>query len=187
MGYEHSSVHRVHFTILNRIDMLPHYTNGSTAVENLSLQTACLLLSHTLIVNHSLFNCGGGPGLSICSGRPPKACHGVNVMLSLMGLVLQWQPVPQQPLSTAWRQPLRDITRPSSRMCKLLLTGGRKHGSVCLALSCIFLSGGLAVPMWGWRWWMMPTLFSTLRKPSSRWRSTDAYFDAKLQRPWSLS
>lgn len=31
---------------------LHHYTNGSTAVENLSLPTACLFLSSTLIVNH---------------------------------------------------------------------------------------------------------------------------------------
>lgn len=69
-----------------------------------------------LIVNHFLFNCGGGPGLSIYSGRPPKARPGVNVMFSLMRLVLQRQPVPQQPLSTAWRQPFRDITRPASRM-----------------------------------------------------------------------
>lgn len=81
--------------------MLPHYTNGSTAVEELSRQTACLFLSSRLIVNHFLFNCGGGPGLSICIGRPPKARRGVNVMFSLVGLVLQRQPLPQQPLSAA--------------------------------------------------------------------------------------
>lgn len=86
VGYEHSSAHGVHFTILNRIDMLPHYTNGSTAVENLRLQTACLFISSKLIVDHLLFNCGDGPGFSICSGRPPKAQQGVNVMLSLRGV-----------------------------------------------------------------------------------------------------
>lgn len=79
----------------------PHYTNESTSVEILSLQTACLFLSGKLIVNHLLLIVVVDPCFSICRGRPPKACHSVNVMLGLRGSFLLWQLVPQPPLSTA--------------------------------------------------------------------------------------
>lgn len=52
----------------------PHYTNESTSVEILSLQTACLFLSSKLIVNHLLFNCGGG---SLLFSLQRKASQGL--------------------------------------------------------------------------------------------------------------
>ena len=163
--------------------MLPHYTNGSTAVEKLSQQTACLFLCSRLIVNHFLFNCGGGVDLSICSGRPLKACCSLmwcsdSCILSCAGSLSpigHWAQHEGSPWGTLPGQPLGGV------ICKLFLSGGREPGSVsCPALAP--LSGGLAVPMRGWQWLMMPTLFNTLWKPCSRWASTDARFAVKLHK-----
>lgn len=89
----------LHYLQPNR--QAPHYTNESASVEILSLQTACLFLSSELIVIICFLIVVADPCFSICRGRPPKACHSVNVMLGLGGSFWQWQLVPQQPQSAA--------------------------------------------------------------------------------------
>lgn len=103
----------LHYLEPNR--QAPHYTNESTSVEILSLQTACLFLSSKLIVIICFLIVVADRCFSFCRGRPPKACHGVNVMLHLRVSFLQWQLVPQQPVSPACRRPFGDVTRPSYR------------------------------------------------------------------------
>lgn len=49
----------LHYLEENR--QAPHYTNESTSVEILSLQTACLFLSASWLLIICFFNCGGGP------------------------------------------------------------------------------------------------------------------------------
>lgn len=93
----------------------PHYTNESTSVEILPLQTACLFLSSKLIVIICFLIVVADRCFPFCRGRPPKARRGVNVMLGLGGSFLQWQLVPQQPLGPAWRRPFGDVTGPSYR------------------------------------------------------------------------
>lgn len=106
----------------------PVIQNGSKVVKLFSQHPACLFLLGRLIVNHFAFNCGGGLSLSICSSKPLGACNSINVMLGLVHLVLRWQHVSHQPLSTAWRQALRNIIdQPlGGVICKLPLSEGRE-------------------------------------------------------------
>lgn len=131
------------------------------------------------------------PSFSICWGRPPEGCHGVNVMLGLRGSLLQWQlvppPPPPPPYSSHWAQ---HGGSPSGALPGRPIGSLMEAGSMLLSVlpcSCISLSGGLAVPVRGREWLMRPTLFNTLWKPSGRWGSTRARFDAKLHkcRSWS--
>lgn len=119
----------------------------------------------------SLFNCGGGPGPSVCGGTPPGARRGVNVMLSLMGSGLQRQPVPQHPLSAAWRQALEGHYQaiPLRRvMCKPLLAGGRKLASVCLTRLLLPLSlGSWQCPCGGGSDWWCPHCLTHYGNPAA--------------------
>lgn len=121
--------------------------------------TACLFLMSRLIVNYFLSNCGGGPGLSICSGRPLMACNGTNVILKLMHFVLHWHSVPSKPPISQQAQqegspwgtlpvpPLEGVT------CKLPLYGGREPCFLPCPVLCISLGAWQCQCRGGSDWW----------------------------------
>lgn len=146
MGYEHSSAHGELFAILKGIYALSPITQmGPQQRKSFLCDTSCLFLMSRLIVNYFLSNCGGGPGLSICSGRPLMACNGANVILKLMRFVLQWHSVPSKPPISQQAQregspwgtlpvpPLEGVT------CKLPLYGG----------SPVFCLAQFSASLWG--------------------------------------